>query len=44
MPVFSEFRTAGDSQGMVRGDWIVLPSKQKPAINVAEVKEDLRFA
>ena len=32
------------SQGMVRGDWIVLPSKQKPAIYVAEVKEDLRFA
>ncbi len=31
------------SQGMAGGDWIVLPSKQKPAIHVAEVKGDYIF-
>lgn len=31
------------SQGITPGDWIVLPSKQKPAIHVAEVKGDYTF-
>lgn len=31
------------SQGIARGDWTVLPSKQKPAIHVAEVKGDYIF-
>ena len=33
----------GFSQGITTGDWIILPSKQKPAIHVAEVKGDYTF-
>jgi restriction system protein len=31
------------SKGIKPGDWIVLPSKQKPAIHVAEVKSEYTF-
>jgi len=31
------------SQGIAQGDWVVLPSKQKPAIHVAKVKGDYTF-
>ena len=31
------------SQGITAGDWIILPSKQKPAIHVAEVKGNYTF-
>lgn len=31
------------SQGIAKDDWIVLPSKQKPAIHVAKVKGDYIF-
>ena len=31
------------SQGIKVGDWIVLPSKQKPAIHIAEVKGNYTF-
>ena len=31
------------SQGIARDDWVVLPSKQKPAIHVAKVKGDYIF-
>ena len=31
------------SHGIASGDWIILPSKQKPAIHVAEVKGDYTF-
>lgn len=33
----------GFSMGIDRGDWVVLPSKQKPAIHIAEVKGDYTF-
>jgi restriction system protein len=31
------------SHGIAQSDWIVLPSKQKPAIHVAKVKGDYTF-
>ena len=31
------------SKGMKTGDWIILPSKQRPAIHVARVKSEYRF-
>ena len=31
------------SQGISRGDWVILPSKQKPAIHIAKVKGDYTF-
>lgn len=31
------------SHGISQGDWVVLPSKQKPAIHVAKVKGDYTF-
>ena len=31
------------SHGIASGDWIILPSKQKPAIHVAELKGDYTF-
>ena len=31
------------SRAMAQGDWIILPSKQKPAIHVARVKGDYTF-
>ncbi len=31
------------SQGIANNDWIVLPSKQKPAIHIAKVKGDYTF-
>ncbi len=31
------------SQGIDKGDWVVLPSKQKPAIHIARVKGDYTF-